>query len=317
MNILITGGCGYVGTELIKQLLKKKHTIINIDTQWFGNFLPKNKNLKNIKTDIREIDKIPLKNIDTVIHLAGIANDPSAILNEKLSWEINVLATKFLIEKAIKFKVKKFIYASSGSVYGIKKEKEVTEELPLKPISIYNKTKMIAENVLLSYKDKIKIFCIRPATVCGYSDRMRLDVSVNMLTYQALKKREIVVFGGNQIRPNINMLDMVRVYEFFLSNDKIQSGSYNAGFENISIKNLARQISKIIPSKIKMINSNDPRSYRQCSKKLLSLGFVPKYTVKDAILELVMKFQNNKIKNNIINNNVKWMKKQNIDGKRN
>jgi len=317
MKLLITGGCGYVGTELIKSLLKKNYKIINVDNQWFGNFLPKHKNLKNLKLDIRQIEKINFIGIDAIVHLAGVANDPSAELNEKLSWDINVLATKFLIEKAIKFKVKKFIFASSGSVYGIKKETEVTEELTLKPISIYNKTKMIAENVLMSYKDQIQVFCIRPATVCGYSDRMRFDVSVNMLTYQALAKKQITVFGGNQIRPNIHIKDMIRVYDFFLTNKKLKTDYYNAGFENISIKDLAYKINKIIPSKIKIVTSNDPRSYRQSSKKLLSMGFIQKYSVEEAILDLKQRYQLNKLVSLDKNYNVKWMKLIKIDGKRN
>jgi nucleoside-diphosphate-sugar epimerase len=317
MKLLITGGCGYVGTELIKSLLKKNYKIINVDNQWFGNFLPKHKNLKNLKLDIRQIDKINFIGIDAIVHLAGVANDPSAELNEKLSWDINVLATKFLIEKAIKFKVKKFIFASSGSVYGIKKEKVVTEDLTLKPISIYNKTKMIAENVLMSYKDQIQVFCIRPATVCGYSDRMRFDVSVNMLTYQALAKKQITVFGGNQIRPNIHIKDMIRVYDFFLTNKKLKTDYYNAGFENISIKDLAYKINKIIPSKIKIVTSNDPRSYRQSSKKLLSMGFIQKYSVEDAILDLKQRYQLNNLVSLDKNYNVKWMKLIKIDGKRN
>ena len=317
MKLLITGGCGYVGTELIKSLLKKNYKIINVDNQWFGNFLPQHKNLKNLKLDIRQIDKINFIGIDAIVHLAGVANDPSAELNEKLSWDINVLATKFLIEKAIKFKVKKFIFASSGSVYGIKKEKVVTEDLILKPISIYNKTKMIAENVLMSYKDQIQVFCIRPATVCGYSDRMRFDVSVNMLTYQALAKKQITVFGGNQIRPNIHIKDMIRVYDFFLTNKKLKTDYYNAGFENISIKDLAYKINKIIPSKIKIVTSNDPRSYRQSSKKLLSMGFIQKYSVEDAILDLKQRYQLNNLVSFDRNYNVKWMKLIKIDGKRN
>ena len=157
MKLLITGGCGYVGSELIKSLLKSDHKIINIDTQWFGNYLPSHKNLTNIKKDIRNIPDKLFKNIDIVIHLANIANDPAVDLNPILSWEVNVLASMKLINQSIKHGVKKFIYASSGSVYGIKKEKKVTENLELLPISIYNKTKMISERVLMSFKDKIII----------------------------------------------------------------------------------------------------------------------------------------------------------------
>ena len=161
MNILVTGGCGYVGSLLVPELLKQKFKVTVIDTQWCGNKLKKNSKLKVIKLDIRNIEKINLNNIDTIIHLAGIANDPGADLNESLSWDINVLATKKLIEKAVKNKVKHFIYASSGSVYGIKKEKKVTEDLDLVPISTYNKTKMIAEDVLMNFKKNIKIHCLQ------------------------------------------------------------------------------------------------------------------------------------------------------------
>lgn len=314
MKILITGGCGYVGTELIKFLLSKGHEIVNIDTRWFGNKLKKHKKLLNLKLDIRNIDSIPMKSVHTVIHLAGIANDPSVELDEKLSWEVNVLATRFLIEKAVKNKVKNFIYASSGSVYGIKKEKEVTEELSLLPISAYNKTKMIAENVLLSYKNSINVFCVRPATVCGYSDRIRLDVSVNLLTMQAILDRKINVLGGNQIRPNIHIKDMIRVYDFFLNKRKLKSGCYNAGFENISILRLAKLIQKKIKCKIKIKKSNDLRSYRQSSTKLIKLGFKRLYSVEDAINDLIIKFNEKKIKKDLSCFNVKWMKKLNLNG---
>ena len=211
MRIVVTGGCGYIGTCLTEDLLKNGFKVIVIDNQWFGNYLKRHKNLKVIKKDIREINDIKLKNIYAIVHLANIANDPGVDLNPTLSWEVNVLATKYLLEKAKKLKVKKFIYASSGSVYGIKKEKKVTEELDLVPISTYNKTKMIAEKIIKSYENDMKVYCIRPATVCGYSPRMRLDVSVNALTFQALNKKEINVFGGSQVRPNIHMKDMIGV----------------------------------------------------------------------------------------------------------
>ena len=312
MKILVTGGCGYVGSLLVPELLKKNFKVIVVDNQWFGNKLKKHKNLKNLKIDIRDINKINLKNIDKIIHLAGIANDPSADLNEVLSWEINVLATRQLVEKAIENKVKHFIYASSGSVYGVKKEKHVTEDLSLLPISTYNKTKMIAENVLMSFKDKIKIHSIRPATVCGVSPRMRFDVSVNMLTIHAIRKKNIKVFGGKQIRPNIHIKDMVEVYLHFLKNKNIPAGAYNAGFENISILNIAKKIKKLVNSKILITKSNDPRSYRQSSKKLLKTGFKPKYNVDYAIEEIIQKYSSKKkIDENCFT--VKWMKKLKLD----
>ena len=273
MHILITGGCGFTGTLLTNDLINLGHKVTVIDTQWFGNYLLAKKNLKVIKGDIREYKKIPLKNVDSIVHLASIANDPSVELNPRLSWEVNVLATQKLVESAIINKVKHFIFASSGSVYGVKKEKEVTEELSLVPISTYNKTKMIAERILKSYEKDIKVHCIRPATVCGFSPRMRLDVSVNMLTFQALKYKSMTVFGGKQIRPNIHIKDLVNVYKHFIFNQNLPVGFYNAGFENLKIIDIARKIAKIIPSKIVIKKNNDPRSYRQNSNKLIASGF--------------------------------------------
>ena len=309
MHILITGGCGYTGTLLTNDLLEKGHKVTVVDTQWFGNYLKKKKNLKIIKKDIRVIDQVSFKNVDTVVHLANIANDPSVELNPNLSWEVNVLATKRLIEKSIECKVKHFIFASSGSVYGIKKERNVTEDLSLVPISTYNKTKMVAERILKSYDKQIKIHSIRPATVCGYSPRMRLDVSVNMLTFQALKKKMITVFGGRQIRPNIHIKDLINVYKHFIFNKNIPSGFYNAGFENLRIIDIARKISKIIPSKIIIKKNNDPRSYRQNSNNLLATGFKQKYSVLHAIEEIKEKYEKRKLKESLKCYTVKWMKK--------
>lgn len=306
-KILILGGCGYIGTELSLKL-SATYDVCVVDTMWFGKKISNKKNLKIFKDDIRELKKNYFKNVYAVIHLANIANDPSVELNPSLSWEINVLALKKIIEGSIKNKVKKFIFASSGSVYGIKNEKNVTEELSLVPISTYNKTKMIAERVLFSYQDKIKIFIIRPATVCGLSLRMRFDISVNLLTLQALKYGVISLNGGKQIRPNINLRDMIRVYEHFIKED-IVPGIYNAGFENISLKDLSKKISTIIPCKIKIKKVNDPRSYRINSAKLLRTGFVPKYSVADAINEIKKTYDNNQLKENISNYNVKLMKR--------
>ena len=312
MNILILGGGGYVGTPLITELLKnKKNKITVVDTFWFGNFLKKNRRLKIIKKDIRDANLNWFKGIDSIIHLANIANDPAVDLSPNLSWDVNVIALIKIIKFAIKSKVKKFIYASSGSVYGIKREKKVTEDLDLVPISVYNKTKMIAERVLMSFKDKITINCVRPATVCGVSPRMRFDISVNLLTLQAINESQITVFGGSQIRPNIHIKDMIRLYEFFLKR-KIPSGFYNAGFENLKIINIAKMLQRKTRTKIKIIKSNDPRSYRQDSTKLIKLGFKRKYGVEDAIDELINLSKKHKIKANMSNYTVKWMKKLNI-----
>lgn len=313
MRILITGGCGYVGTILTEKLLQEDLNVTVVDTQWFGNYLIKHKNLLNIKDDIRNIEINFLKNFDVVIHLANIANDPSVDLNPTLSWEVNVLAMHQLADYSVRAGVKQFIYASSGSVYGIKEEPNVTEDLILVPISVYNKTKMVAERVLLSYKDEMSVHCIRPATVCGWSPRMRLDVSVNMLTMQALKNKKITVFGGDQTRPNIHIKDLVSVYVHFLENPKIESGCYNAGFENISILDIANTINSIIPSEIIISESNDPRSYRQDSSKLLKTGYQQKFYVKDAISEIIEKYDQGLLEDKPNFYTVNWMKKLNLN----
>jgi len=312
MQILITGGCGYTGTLLTNNLVDLGHKVTVVDVQWFGNYLIPRKNLKVIKLDIRDHEKIPLEEIDTVVHLANIANDSSAQLNSKLSWEVNVLATQKLIENSIRSKVKQFIFASSGSVYGVKKEKEVTEELPLVPISTYNKTKMISERVLTSYKNDIKFHCIRPATVCGFSPRVRLDLSVNMFVFQALKFKSMSVFGGSQIRPNIHIQDLANVYKHFIYNSDLPSGFYNAGFENLKIIEIAKKVATIIPSEIIIKEIHDPRSYRQNSDKLLLTGFKKKFTVSDAIKELKNKYESNKFIESDKCYTVKWMKELNL-----
>ena len=312
-KLFITGGCGYVGSLMIQSFLDK-YIIKNVDTQWFGNKLKEDKNLTNIKADIRNLsgDFID-KNTYAVIHLANIANDPSVELDQTLSWEVNVLAAQNLIEKSIKAGVKKFIYASSGSVYGVKTEKKVTEDLDLVPISTYNKTKMVCERLLLSYRDKIDVYIVRPATVCGLSPRMRFDVSVNMLTLQALKNKQITIMGGNQTRPNIHINDMIRVYEHILVND-IDQGIYNAGFENISILDLGNKIKNKVDCEIKIIESNDPRSYRQCSDKLIQTGFEQKFNIDNAIDEISNAFYNKNLIDDDSCNTVKWMKDKVLNG---
>ena len=292
MKILVTGGCGYVGSLLVPTLLENNnHEVIVYDTQWFGKNLKPHANLSVIKGDIRNISPEIFDKVDKVIHLANIANDPAVELDPTLSWEVNVLASYRMIEYSIKAGVKDFIFASSGSVYGVKDEDRVTEELELVPISVYNKTKMIAERVLFSYRDQIRVICIRPATVCGLAERLRLDVSVNMLTYQALKNEVITVFGGQQVRPNIHIKDLVSVYSHILDNPNIESGFYNAGFENLSILTIAEKIAELTGAKINVLASNDPRSYRQDSTKLIETGFVPKFGVEYAINEIVAKYQ--------------------------
>ena len=299
MNILVTGGNGYKGSVLVPNLLSKGHFVRSIDNDWFGDYLKPHQNLEKICCDIRNLDKSHLKNIDCVIHLANIANDPLVDLNPQLSWEVNVLGSQLIAQLSVDAGVKQFLFASSGSVYGVSDRPNVDEETPLIPISAYNKTKMVAERIFLSYKDKMHIACIRPATVCGVSPRMRLDVSVNILTFSALEKGIITVFGGKQIRPNIHIDDICRVYEFFLGKEHtIPSGFFNAGFENISIMDIAKKVVSKLPNcKIEVLESNDPRSYRQCSDKLLSYGFIPTKTVDDAISEIIETYKSGKLNN--------------------
>ena len=282
--------------------------MVSIDTQWFGNHLPQHPNLTNLQLDIRNTDAIPLEGVEAIIHLANIANDPAVELNPTLSWEVNVLAGQQLADRAIRAEVKQFIFASSGSVYGVKDEPNVTEDLTLVPISVYNKTKMVAERVFLSYQDRMQVHCIRPATVCGVSSRMRLDVSVNMLSYQALKNGRITVFGGDQTRPNIHIRDIANVYRHFLAHPEIPSGCYNAGFENISILDIAKRVKSKISAEIVVSASNDPRSYRQDSSKLLATGFKPSHSVADAISEIAEAFQQNALPDNESCYTVKWMR---------
>jgi nucleoside-diphosphate-sugar epimerase len=276
---------------------------------WFGNFLAPQDRLMVIRGDVRDAGAIDLRGIDTIIHLASVANDPCGDLDPKLTWEISALATMRLADKAVREGVSRFIYASSGSVYGVKEEAQVTEDLELEPLSEYNKSKMVAERVLLSYQNDLVVQIVRPATVCGYSPRMRLDVSVNMLTMQALTASRITVFGGNQVRPNIHIDDVTDLYLFLLDHPE-HSGIYNAGFENLSIMDIARQVTEQIPAEIVTTPSNDPRSYRVNSDKLLTAGFKPKKTVADAIREIVVKFQRGELKNEDRHYNLRWMQRE-------
>lgn len=308
MKVLVTGGCGYKGHVLVPKLLARGYEVVVLDTQWFGNFLAPHPKMRVVKGDVRDIDSVPLHGIDCIIHLSSIANDPCGDLDPQLTWEVSALATMQLADKARRQGIKRFIYASSGSVYGVKDEPQVTEELELKPISEYNKTKMVGERVLLSYQDDMVVQIVRPATVCGYSPRMRLDVSVNMLTMQALSKGKITVFGGDQTRPNIHIDDITDVYLHLIDHPEA-TGIYNAGFENISIMDIARLVTKHVPVEIVVTASNDPRSYRVNSDKLLATGFKPRKTVEDAVREIIEKYRAGALRDEDRFSNLKWMQK--------
>ena len=309
MRILVTGACGYKGTVLVPKLLAAGHEVVALDIMWFGNFLQPHPRLTVVKADVRDIEAVPFDGVDAIIHLSSVANDPCGDLDPKLTWEISCLATMQLIDRAVRRGVGRFIYASSGSVYGVKDEPDVTEDLELTPLSEYNKTKMVAERVILSYAKEIAVQIVRPATVCGFSPRMRLDVSVNMLTMQAVTNEHITVFGGKQTRPNIHIDDITDVYLFLLDHPE-HRGIYNAGFENISIMEIAERIVEHAPAKITVSESNDPRSYRVNSNKLLAAGFRPRKSVNDAIKELVHRFRSGALKNEERFHNLKWMQRE-------
>jgi nucleoside-diphosphate-sugar epimerase len=308
MNVFVTGACGYKGTVLVPKLLEKGHKVTAFDIQWFGNFLRPHPALTIVKGDIRNIEEVNLDGIDAIIHLSSVANDPCSDLNPQLTWEISCLATMQLADKAKRMGIKRMIYASSGSVYGVSDAPQVTEDLELFPISEYNKTKMCGERIMLSYKDDMVVQIVRPATVCGFSPRMRFDVAVNLLTMQALENGKITVLGGDQTRPNIHIDDITDLYIFLLDNPQ-HTGVYNAGFENISILDIARMVAEHVGAEIEVKPSNDPRSYRVNSDRLLATGFKPKKSVDDAIKELVGLYRQGALKNDDRFHNLKWMMK--------
>ena len=306
MKILIIGGAGYVGTNLSNKL-SNKHKVICVDTFWFGNHL--NNSVSFVKADIRNFDYKILNNIDVVINLAYLANDPSCEIDARATWEIGPLSNYFLLEQCKKYKIKKFIFASSGSVYGIKKEKNVTEDLSLNPLTDYNKSKMICEKVIENYSNDFDTVIIRPGTVGGFSKRLRLDVVVNILSYQAYFNKKIEILGGNQIRPLIDMNDMINVYQFCV--EKKITGTFNVHNENMKVSNIAESIKKIIPCKIIVKKSNDPRSYRMNSDKIKNLKFQFKHSIKDSVQSLINNFDK-KFKPSDINWNYNFLKKKKI-----
>lgn len=307
-TVLVTGAGGYVGSTLVPTLLNSGNRVVAVDTFWFGDHLPAHSNLVKIKCDVRDLKAENLPKINAIIHLAAVANDPSVDLDPTLSWEIGCLGTRNICEIGVQKSVDTFILASSGSVYGVKSEPRVTEDLELVPISVYNKVKMIKERIVLSYQDSFRTVVYRPATICGFSPRLRLDLAVNALTISALTKGEITVFGGGQLRPQLHIEDMIQAYEWALSNESIQ-GIYNLGFENDSILDIAGKVQGVIPAKILITPSNDPRSYRLDSSKILGTGFIPRKKSVDAVKEIKQKFEEKLFEVEDSNFNVTWMTK--------
>ena len=316
-KIFITGGAGYVGSVLTPYLIKKNYQVTVLDLMLYGDTLIENKNLKIIKGDIRnaELLKQTIKGNDIVIHLACISNDPSFELNPILGKEINLDAFTPLVEISKNSGIKKFIYASSSSVYGVKIEKNVHENMSLEPLTDYSKFKADCEKILFKYKSKDFVtVALRPATVCGYSPRQRLDLVVNILTNLAYHNREITIFGGDQLRPNIHIQDMVRAYELFINmeNEKINGKIFNIGFENLTVNQLASEVQKVIGSdvKIKKLPTNDNRSYHISSKKIQDeLGFVTNFSILNAIEDLKRAFKKKLLSDCLINKNYFNIKK--------
>ena len=307
-KILITGGAGYVGAVLTPYLLNKGHNVTVIDLMIYGDeVLNKNKNLRTIKGDIRDTKLLEkeLPNHDIVIHLACISNDPSFELNPKLGRSINLDAFTPLVEIAKKSLVKRFIYASTSSVYGIKKEVDVDETMSLEPLTDYSKYKVDCEIILKKYtSEDFTPIIIRPATVCGYSPRQRLDVVVYILTNLAYHKRSVSVFGGKQLRPNIHINDMVKAYEALIEapKTKVSGEIFNAGYENRSVLDLANTVKKVIGTDVvlKLSPTNDNRSYHISSKKIKRvLSFEPINTISDAVNDLKLAFKKGLLPNSL------------------
>ncbi|HEY8240508.1 MAG TPA: SDR family oxidoreductase [Kiritimatiellia bacterium] len=292
-SVLITGGGGYVGSALVPALLADGYKVNVVDLFWYGDgFFPKSPNLKLTRLDIRDAAGLrrELKDIDAVIHLACISNDPSFELNPGLGKSINYDAFGGLMQGSIDAGVKRFIYASSSSIYGVKETPDVKEDAEPLPLTDYSKFKLDCERDLLAADLKdMEAVIVRPATVCGYAPRLRLDLTVNILTIHALVNRKIKVFGGKQLRPNLNIKDMVRAYQLFLTCPaaKIHREAFNVGFQNRTVEDIALLTKVTLGDDgitIEYTPSSDNRSYHVNSDKVKrALGFEPAYGIEDAI----------------------------------
>lgn len=310
-TVLVTGGAGYCGSRLVPQLLDRGYRVTVYDAMYFGSdFLPKdNPNLKLVEGDIRDTAKLAAvtEGHDAFVSLACISNDASFELNEKLSTSVNLDAFEPMVAAAKKAGVKRFVYASSSSVYGVSDKPNVTEDHPLVPLTLYNKYKGMCEPLLRKYTDDTFTgVTFRPATVCGYGPRQRLDVSVNILTNHAINNNKITVFGGSQLRPNLHIQDYCDVVEMFLvaPTDKIQNEIFNVGYQNLSLMEIAHLVQKVVSQEfpergkvsIETTPSDDLRSYHINSEKIKRvLGFEPKYTIEDAVRELCDAFRSGRL----------------------
>jgi nucleoside-diphosphate-sugar epimerase len=330
-RVLVTGGAGYVGSLLIPQLLADGHEVTVYDTRYYGSdFLPAdNPRLHLVEGDVRDAALFTetVAGHDAVIHLACISNDASFELDEDLSTSVNLHAFKPLVLASKAAGVRRFIYASSSSVYGVSDSPDVTEDHPLVPLTLYNKYKGECEPMLLEeLTDDFVGVIIRPATLCGYAPRQRLDLSVNILTNHGYNNGVVKVFGGSQLRPNLHVKDMVEAYRVLLAaeDDVIQGETFNCGFQNMSIADIAELVARIVPNyrpelgelAIETVPSDDLRSYHVNSDKITRvLGFTPRYSVADAIEDLCQAFSDGLLPDSLDDTlyfNVRRMKELNV-----
>jgi nucleoside-diphosphate-sugar epimerase len=308
-NVLITGGAGYVGHVLTPRLLSEGYNVTVYDQLFFGCRLPNHATLRVIKGDIRDSENVAeaLEGQDAVLHLACISNDASFELDEKLSETINYDCFEPIVIAAKKAGVERFVYCSSSSVYGVSEQPNVTEDHPLVPLTLYNKFKGMCEPLLKKHADDSFTGVIfRPATVCGYAPRLRLDLSVNILTNHAINASKITVFGGSQLRPNLHVQDYCDAVKLFLTApaEKIQKETFNVGYQNLSIMDIAKMVQRIVskefPEKgevaIVTTPSDDLRSYHINSDKIKRvLGYAPRHTIEDAVRDLCNAFRDGRI----------------------
>jgi nucleoside-diphosphate-sugar epimerase len=324
MNILVTGGAGYVGSVLVPELIAMGHTVRVLDLFIYGDRLTGHPNLIKIKGDIRDplMVKASLEGCDAVIHLACISNDPSFDLDPELGKSINFDCFEPLVDASVRAGIRRFIYASSSSVYGIKKEPEVIEDSLLEPLTDYSKYKAECEKVLLAHMSStFSPVILRPATVCGYSPRQRFDLVVNIFVNQAIRNKKIEVYGGDQGRPNIHIADMVRAYVLMLQVplELIRGRVFNVGGENLTVSQIAQTVCReLLPEKIVLTTtqSDDTRSYRINSESIQKvLGFSTRHTVQDAVRDLKNKFAEGVFEDSMTNpvySNIKIMKEMHL-----
>lgn len=324
-QVLVTGGAGYVGAVLVPKLLHAGYAVRVLDLFLYGDHVldesAGDSNLEIVKGDLRDADAVhrAVAGCDAVIHLACISNDPSFELDPDLGKSINYDAFRPLVEASKEAGVSRFIFASSSSVYGVKEEERVDETLPLEPLTDYSKYKAICEQELLECQsDDFTTVIVRPATVCGYSPRLRLDLTVNILTNHAYTNGRIRVFGGSQYRPNIHIEDITDLYVDLLSRpaDQVAGKVWNAGYENQTVDQIAESVRCVVGGEnveIAHEPTDDLRSYRICSDKIRDdLGFTAKHTIEDAVRDLVAAFEAGKIPDSMTDPryfNIKTMQK--------